>query len=244
MPDAIIQPRRGEGTPSLGPLALLAATGPDVALLRISLGFGADAGRRLLTSRLYTHSARYPRTCLAGPMVGAPYAVMVAETLIAWGARRLLFLGWCGALTQTVTIGDLVLPTSAFIDEGTSRHYAPAALESAGAPALVQTIADGCAAAGAGVHPGPVWTTDAPFRETPDKVLAFRRRGALAVEMEVSALFSVAGFRGVEAAALLVVSDDLSTLTWQPGFKDPRFISGRTAAGRVIDRLCPALEAA
>ena len=244
MPDAIIQPRRGKGAAPVGPLALLAATGPDLALLRDALGFGADAGRRLFTSRLYTHSERHPGTCLAGPMVGAPYAVMVAETLVAWGARRLIFLGWCGALTPTVAIGDLVLPTSAFIDEGTSRHYSPATLESAGAAALVQAISDGCAAAGTGVHPGPVWTTDAPFRETPDKVLAFRRRGALAVEMEVSALFSVAAFRGVEAAALLVVSDDLSSLTWQPGFKDARFAHGREDAGRVIGRVWLSLAAA
>jgi hypothetical protein len=31
-----------------------------------------------------------------------------------------------------------------------------------------------------------------------------------------------------------VVSDDLSSLSWKPGFKDPRFARGREAASRII----------
>jgi uridine phosphorylase len=216
----------------------MAATGPDLSRLRRSLGFDADEGRRLHISRLYTVSELHPGLGLAGPMVGSPYAAMVAETLIAWGARSLIFVGWCGAITATVAIGDLVLPTSALIDEGTSRHYLPEPRESSPSSALTRKISGGCAAEGVGVHVGAVWTTDAPYRETPDKLLAFQRRGALAVEMEVSALFSVAAFRRVEAAALLVVSDELSSLMWTPGFKDPRFTRGREAACNIVGRLC------
>ncbi len=235
---AIVHPGSGKASPLLGPLAVLAATGPDLSLLRRSLAFDADESRRLHISQLFTSSKRHAGLSLAGPMVGAPYAVMVAETLIAWGARSLIFLGWCGAIAETVAIGDLVLPTSAFIDEGTSRHYLPEPRESRASSSLAREISDGCAAEKISVHSGAVWTTDAPYRETPDKVLDHRRRGALAVEMEVSALFSVAAFRCVEAAALLVVSDDLSALTWTPGFRDPRFIRGREAAGTIIGRLC------
>lgn len=237
MPDAIIEPRRGKRSPELGPVALLAATEPDVGALRSRLGFDSDLGRRLYISRLYPFSESLPGICLAGPLVGAPYAVMIAETLIAWGARRLVFLGWCGALSESVSIGDLVLPTSALIDEGTSRHYAPDASESTASAALVQALSEAGAAAGIGVRPGVLWTTDAPFRETREKVLAYQRRGALAVEMECSALFTVGAFRAVDVAALLVVSDDLSSLNWNPGFKDPRFARGREAAGRVIGNL-------
>jgi nucleoside phosphorylase len=238
MPDAIIEPRRGKRSPKLGPVAVLAATEPDVDALRRRLGFSCDPGRRLYISRLYTASGSLPEVCLAGPLVGAPYAVMIAETLIAWGARTLVFLGWCGTLTETVAIGDLVLPISAFIDEGTSRHYVADASESKASGALVQALSAAGAAAGIAIQPGPVWTTDAPFRETREKVLAYRRRGALAVEMECSALFTIGAFRTVEVVALLVVSDDLSACTWTPGFKDPRFVLGREAAGSLVDRLC------
>lgn len=237
MPDAIIEPRRGTSSPRLGPVAVLAATEPDLGALRSRLEFSSDPGRRLFISRLYTSSESHPEICLAGPLVGAPYAVMIAETLIAWGARRLVFIGWCGALSESVSIGDLVLPTSAFIDEGTSRHYTPDASESAASAALVQALSAAGTAAGIGIRPGPVWTTDAPFRETREKVRAYRQRGALAVEMECSALFTLGAFRAMDVAALLVVSDELSSLNWNPGFKDPRFAHGREAAGRVIGNL-------
>lgn len=237
MPDAIIEPRRGKSSPRLGPVAVLAATEPDLGALRSRLGFDSDPGRHLYISRLYASSESFPDVCLAGPLVGAPYAVMIAETLVAWGARRLVFLGWCGALSEPVSIGDLVLPTSAFVDEGTSRHYVADASESTASGPLIQALSKAAAAVGIGPRPGPVWTTDAPFRETREKVLAYRRRGALAVEMECSALFTVGACRAVDVAALLVVSDDLSSLSWKPGFKDPRFAHGRETAGRVIANL-------
>jgi purine-nucleoside phosphorylase len=168
---------------------------------------------------------------------------MLAETLIAWGARALVFLGWCGAISSTVSIGDLVLPPSAFIDEGTSQHYIAEASEPTASPKLVRELTHACVSHGIAAHTGAVWTTDAPFRETAEKVSAFRRQGALAVEMECSALFTLGAFRGVEVAALLVVSDDLSSFTWKPGFKDPRFALGREAACRVIENLSALKEA-
>jgi len=238
MHDAIIEPKRGKSSPRLGQVAVLAATEQDLGLLRGVLGFGADDGRRLYISRLYTSSLHHPHACLAGPLVGAPYAVMIAETLIAWGSRTLIFLGWCGALCKPVEIGDVVLPTSALIDEGTSRHYLPNFDSSAPSAALVQKLAEGCAAEDIVFHQGAVWSTDAPFRETQDKVLGYQRQGALAVEMECSALFTVGAFRSAEVAALLVVSDDLSSLSWKPGFKDTRFARGREAACNIISRLC------
>jgi purine-nucleoside phosphorylase len=224
-------------------VAVLAAAEPDVRRLRELLGFSADPGRPMHISRLYTASESFPDVCLAGPLVGSPYAVMLAESLIAWGAQSLLFFGWCGAVSETVAIGDLVLPTSALIDEGTSRHYGAAASESAPSAALVQKLSEVCTLQGINAHSGKVWTTDAPFRETPDKVFDYRRLGALTVEMECSALFTVGAFRSAEVAGLLVVSDDLSSLVWRPGFKDPRFARGREAACGVIGRLCSTLVA-
>jgi uridine phosphorylase len=243
MSEAVIQPRRGKSSPRLGPVAVLAATGPDLRRLHDGLGFGSDEGRRLHISRLYTGCEPLPGTSLAGPLVGAPYAVMIAETLIAWGANTIVFLGWCGAVSATVGTGDMVLPTSAFIDEGTSRHYLPGTAASAPSDALVKKLAERCAAGGGCLHQGPVWTTDAPYRETHDKVRDYQNMGALAVEMECSALFSVGVFRSAAVAALLVVSDELSSLTWQAGFKDPRFAEGREAACDAVGRLCSSLAA-
>jgi purine-nucleoside phosphorylase len=45
----------------------------------------------------------------------------------------------------------------------------------------------------------------------------------LAVDMEFSALVTVAAFRGIELAAVLLVSDELYRATWQPGFNRKSF---------------------
>jgi len=61
------------------------------------------------------------------------------------------------------------------------------------------------------------------------------------VEMELSALLTVARFRGVAAGAILVVSDELASLTWRPGFRDPLFTAARKAVCEVLSTLCPIL---
>ncbi len=63
-----------------------------------------------------------------------------------------------------------------------------------------------------------MWTIDAPFRETMDKVQEYARRGVLAVEMECTALMSIAAYRGINLAAVLVITDELFGEGWVQGF--------------------------
>jgi purine-nucleoside phosphorylase len=91
------------------------------------------------------------------------------------------------------------------------------------------------------VHQGTVWTTDAPYRETVRQVLAFQKQGVLAVEMELSALFAVACFRGIHLAAALAVSDELHDLKWRHGFTHERFRQTRKKlADLSLQALCSA----
>jgi purine-nucleoside phosphorylase len=94
--------------------------------------------------------------------------------------------------------------------------------------------AQGLAAEGLTVHRGRVWSIDAPYRETVRKVVRYRQEGILGVDMETSALFTVARYRGIDLACVLVVSDDLSTLQWVHGFKDPRFLEARKRVARCV----------
>jgi purine-nucleoside phosphorylase len=86
---------------------------------------------------------------------------------------------------------------------------------------------------------GRVWSTDGVFRETPPKVRRFTRMGAQAVDMETSALFTVAAFRHVDLSALLVVSDTLAGMRWQHGFRTEAFARGRSAALDVLLEMLP-----
>ncbi|WP_373498813.1 nucleoside phosphorylase [Desulfococcus sp.] len=236
--DAIVRPVVGRKSPKLGRLAVIVSSGPDLDRLTRTLPV-TEHPVRLMMSRLFLETGAVAGYSIVGPVVGAPYAVMVMEPLIAWGAREIVFMGWCGAISPQAEIGDVIVPTGAIIDEGTSPGYGAAALAVAHpAPALRRRITSALSARVMAFHEGPVWSTDAIYRETPEKVARFQARNALAVEMEASALFTVGRFRGVQVGAVLVVSDELTTFSWKPGFKDDRFRQSRGAVIEVLKDLC------
>ena len=158
------------------------------------------------------HSGR--RLAVLASGVGAPLAGGLLEEVIAMGCRSFVVCGGAGALHGELTVGHLVVVSSAVRDEGTSFHYLPAArvidfdvgprrvlegvLTSRGAPFVV----------------GRTWTTDAPYRETAAKIASRRDEGCLTVEMEAAALAAVARFRGVPLAQVVYCGDDLAGESW------------------------------
>jgi uridine phosphorylase len=238
--DAIVKPAGVFESLNLEPLAVMLSTQSDLGLLCELMGFSKDRFNPLFISRIYTAAA--DGVCdalLAGPFVGAPYAVMILESLVAGGVRRVICFGWCGAISPEIGIGDIIVPTSAVIGEGTSRHYLnDNNFASRPSESLVKMITAALRQKGLSYHEGRIWSTDAIFRETKDKVRKYQAQKVLAVEMETSALFTVGNYREIDLAAILVVSDELSTLRWRKGFKKKRFKQGREAVCEVIKHLC------
>lgn len=239
--DAIVKPTVTENTPTLDPPAVMLSSESDLRLLLKAAVKEPSITRPLYISQLHLIPVLKGknRYALIGPMVGAPYAAMLLETLVAWGAEKIIFIGWCGAISEKVEIGDVILPSGAFIDEGTSLHYG------GDGGGLVEASLDLTALLGAALHrgqidfhKGAVWTTDAIYRETPAKVAHFQSKGALGVEMEASALFSVARYRQVDIGAVLVVSDKLSDKKWTPGFRNEQFHQNRKIISQQVIDLC------
>ena len=233
--ESIVPPLGARQARDIGPCAVLVSTEPDIRYLRTPPG--KSETRSFFMGSLMTRQAG--GISIAGPYIGAPYGVMLLESLIAKGAQDILVLGWCGAISPDLNCGDLVIPAHAIVDEGTSCNYQVLDLELA-CTAPDQNLSDKlCAhvtALGLGVSRLPIWTTDAIYRETPKKVTWFRDKGACAVEMECSALFAVAQFRSVNLTALLVVSDSLASGDWDPGFRKKTFKAARkSACDAVID---------
>ncbi len=169
-----------------------------------------------------------------GDPVGAPQAVILMEQLIGFGVENILFLGLCGGLQEHTHIGDVVIPTHAHREEGTSFHYLPPGVMPHASGELVSAVENSAAQTDLTIHKGPLWTTDAIYRETRAKINKFRQMGALGVDMETSAVYSVAQYRGIEAAAVLVVSDETTGPEWKPGFSSPRFLETIGAACDLI----------
>ncbi|MBC7340239.1 MAG: nucleoside phosphorylase [Firmicutes bacterium] len=166
---------------------------------------------------------------------GAPEAGMLMEALIASGVGRVIMVGQAGSLSPQCRIGDVVLPTWGVREEGTSHHYLPPGAPCRPSPALLAEVR---AVLGAvGPREGGVWTTDAPFRETRDKVERYAREGVLAVEMECTAPMSIAMYRGVGFVAVLLITDELFGDSWVEGFRTTRLATTLGAVCRALPRV-------
>ncbi len=148
------------------------------------------------------------------PGTGGPTSVTMLEMVIAAGARTVVAVGGAGALMDELAMGQVVVPTEAVRDEGTSFHYLPAersiALDQEVAVALGAFLAE----RDIPHRLDKVWTTDGLFRETPTRVARRREEGCVLVDMECSALAAVSAFRGVRFGQLLYAGDSLATEEW------------------------------
>jgi len=220
MNDVVVHPSRGKNEPQLPDWGVLLVN-PAEARQAAQISSQEDWTRHFLFhSNL--HLFQSIPMFWAGPAVGAAMAVICLEKLIALGARKIIVCGWCGSLRPDLGVGELVLPTWAVSEEGTSGHY-PLASRSETSPGLRRSLKAFFAGTGKEIREGPIWTTDALYRETREKVVRYGQDGILAVDMECSALMQVAAFREVELAAVMMVSDLLWPDPWQPAFQGKEF---------------------
>jgi uridine phosphorylase len=239
---SLINPTREPGEAQVSSRVILAFTRPDFHYLcRVAHAGGPP--RYLWDCAVHEGSWEGQGIAVAGPALGAPYAVMVTERLIALGARVILALGWCGSLQNHVKVGSLVIPTAAVSGDGASRHYLPPGVQPEPHPDLIRLLQNQLEGTDIPRHCGPVWTTDAFYRETPEQVRHYQDQGVLGVDLELAALFAVGRFRQVAVAGLLAVSDELADLTWRPGFHTPAFRQGRREAARAVLGAAAAAEA-
>lgn len=216
MSDTVITPRREKGDPQLPVAGILSLNPSDCPTMQVLAKEYGLQRHFLFNAQLYCNEQFF----VAGPAVGAPMAVLCLEKLIALGARRILVFGWCGSLSAKLRIGDLFLPISGLCEEGTSAHY-PVSQPWEGS--LHVKLGNRLQQSGVQSSFGPIWTTDALYRETWDKVERYAEQGIMAVDMECTALQSVAAFRGIRLGAALLVSDELFDGQWRPGYSRPQF---------------------
>lgn len=155
--------------------------------------------------------------------LGSPSAVLSLEPLIVSGAREIVVLGFCGSLNKNFRITDAVSISKALSEEGTSRHYFPRERIFDPSPALKTKIETVLHSSKLAFLSGSLVSTDAPFRETRSWLKEKQKRGIDVVDMEVSAVFALAEFYGIQATALTIISDELWSGVWKEGFRTPEF---------------------
>lgn len=152
--------------------------------------------------------------------LGAPSAVLSLERLIRSGAKEIILLGFCGSLQAEYRIGDVISITKAFSEEGTSKHYFPRKKCFFPSLALKKRIENALRDSQCLFKTGSLVSTDAPYRETQSWLAINQRRKIACVDMEASAVFALASFYNIQAAALMIISDELWSGVWKKGFRD------------------------
>lgn len=166
--------------------------------------------------------------------LGAPFATIQLECLIAAGIQSFVVFGIAGSLHESVGIGQVVVCDRAVRDEGTSHHYLPHSDFAYPTEGLPQSLATHLAAEGIPSQIGGTWTTDAIFRETHHEVKRLAEERILTVEMEAAALFTVARFRKVSLATVFAISDLVYRSHWDRG-------QDKTILGQTLQTVLPSL---
>jgi purine-nucleoside phosphorylase len=220
MKTCILNPERGKPDPRLPATGILAVNPSDVHCLAEYAELTGLKRSFLFNSTLYHSDALF----LAGPAVGAPMAVLNLEKLIALGAKKVILYGWCGSLQDKLHGMDILIPTSGLSEEGTSRHYQSGkSCKIMPSATLRNQLCRVLTKKRIAFQQGPLWTTDAPYREAIKKVTDYASQGIYGVDMEYSALCTVAAFRKAQLAAVMLVSDELRQSPWKPHYSFKAF---------------------
>jgi purine-nucleoside phosphorylase len=151
-----------------------------------------------------------------GSGMGQPsLAIYVHELFTSYDVRTVVRVGSCGALTERLAIRDVVIASGACTDSSMNRitfeglDYAPVAdfeLLRGAVEAAERTLSTGT-----GLHVGLLFSSDSFYASRPELRQRMVDYGVLAIEMEASALYTLAAQHGRAALAICTVSDHIVT---------------------------------
>jgi purine-nucleoside phosphorylase len=141
-------------------------------------------------------------------------AIYANELFDSYDVQTIVRVGSCGGMTERVGMRDIIIASGACTDSGMNRvrfhglDYAPVAdfsLLRAAVEASEELTLD------ADVHVGLLFSSDQFYSTRPELTEPFVAHGALAVEMETSALYTLAAYKQRRALSICTVSDHLVT---------------------------------
>ncbi len=147
--------------------------------------------------------------------VGGPCVSGFIEEAAFWGAKHIVFAGYCGVLGDSVG-ESLIVPTKAFRDEGTSYHYIFTKEDFIHVKTFERT-AEVLSSLGVPFVKGPVWTTDSLYRETPSAIKSAKKMGCIGVDMECACIHSVAQAKKIDCFQFFFTADRLTGDSWEEG---------------------------
>jgi len=161
----------------------------------------------------FTGTYKGKRVSVQGTGMGVPsISIYINELMQSYDVQNLIRVGTCGAIQEDIKVRDVILAMSASSDSQTNRllfnqiDFAPTAnfdlLHKAYMAATSRNLS---------VKVGNIFTSDSFYRESLDLYKKLATYQVLAVEMESSALYTLAAKYKRNALSVLTVSDHILT---------------------------------
>jgi len=161
----------------------------------------------------FTGTYKGKRVSVQGTGMGIPsISIYVNELIREYGVKNLVRVGSCGAIQKDIKVRDVILAMTSSTDSNVNRlafpgfDYAPCANFE-----LLQKAYQVGKQKGLEIRVGNVLSADVFYRDSMDMVKKLGDHGVLAVEMETTALYTLAAKYSVNALSILTVSDHIFT---------------------------------
>jgi len=165
--------------------------------------------------RTFTGTYKGVRISVTSTGIGCPSTAIAVEELANIGAECFIRIGSSAALREGIEIGDLLISTGSMKNEGTSRFYVPDCFPAVPDFELTRHLIDTARRMQpdlhAAVHTGICASDDSFYGESQEWIEKLAKLGIMNVEMESSAIFTVAMQRRLRAASVCAVSGNLVT---------------------------------
>ena len=161
----------------------------------------------------YTGSYKGKKVSVQGTGMGLPsFSIYAHELINDYGAKKLIRVGSAGSMQKDIELRDVVLAMSASTNSAINQSrfdggdFAPTASFN-----LFQKAVEAAKSRSIQIKAGNVLSSDLFYTDQKDDYKKWAAYNVLCVEMEAAALYSIAAKFGVEALAILTISDSLVT---------------------------------
>ena len=161
----------------------------------------------------FTGTFQGKRVSVMGTGMGCPsIGIYTYELIHFYDVKKLIRIGSCGAMTEKLHLGDIVMAIGASTDSNYGAQYELPGTFSA--TASFDLLAKSVESANAHNFPymvGNVLSSDVFYSDTEGRTMRWTKMGILAAEMESYALYCNAARAGVDALGMFSVSDSIVT---------------------------------
>ncbi|MCM3698250.1 purine-nucleoside phosphorylase [Paenibacillus macerans] len=161
----------------------------------------------------FTGTYQGKKISVQGTGMGIPsFSIYANELIKEYGVKNLIRVGTCGGMQEHVHVRDVILAQASCTDSSMNRHvfggfdFSPIA-----SFPLLKTAYELGVQKGLKLHVGNIFSSDMFYRDDTTVTKLLMKYGVLGVEMETTALYTLAAKYGVNALTILTVSDHLLT---------------------------------